>query len=189
MKLLRTIRLDPSDTFVFAKAAEAGEWAVPGSFMFMDSDLDAMGPKQRAAFRSGFLGIASFGWSTLAIVSPITEAEHATLLTDFATALMRELGAPDIETARAAAAEEIAFAASLCDHAENTLIAVHRSLDDGEVKERFRTLRPRAEALGPDAPKGGFRAFDFFEVADDDEITENVDLAALMGAKPAGVST
>lgn len=189
MKLLRTIRLDPSDTFVFAKAAEAGEWAVPGSFMFMDADIEAMGPKERAAFRSGFLGIGSFGWSTLAIITPIAEAEHEALVTDFATALMRELGAPDVATARAAAAEEIAFAASLCDHAVNTLIAVHRSFEDGEVKERFRTLRPRAEALGPDAPKGGFRAFDFFEVADDDdEVTEQVDLAALMRAKATGVA-
>ena len=191
MKLLRTIRLDPSDTFVFAKAAEAGEWAVPGSFMFisdrsLDVDLEEMAPKQRAAFRSGFLGVTSFGWSTLAIVSPITDAEREALITDFATALMRELGAPDIATARAAAAEEIAFSASLCDHAENTLIAVHRSVEEGELKERFRTLRPRAEALGPDAPKGGFRAFDFFEVADDDESVEQVDLAALMRGKTEG---
>ncbi|MGL4438111.1 MAG: DUF6505 family protein [Bosea sp. (in: a-proteobacteria)] len=189
MKLLRTIRLDPSDTFVFARAAEAGEWAVPGSFMFisdrpLEADIEAMGPKERAAFRSGFLGVASFGWSTLAVVTPITEAEHEALLTDFATALMRELGAPDIATARAAATEEIAFAASLCDHAENTLVAVHRTVEDGELRERFRTLRPRTEALGPDAPKGGFRAFDFFEVADgEDDVVEDVDLAALMRAK------
>ncbi|MFX6803743.1 DUF6505 family protein, partial [Acinetobacter baumannii] len=27
MKLLRTIRLDPSDTFVFPRVAEPGEWA------------------------------------------------------------------------------------------------------------------------------------------------------------------
>jgi hypothetical protein len=192
VKLLRTIRLDPSDTFVFARAADGGEWAVPGSFMFigdgdLNAEIDAMGPKDRAAFRSGFLGTTSFGWSTLAIVTPITEPEREALVTDFATALMRELGAPDIETARAAAAEEIAFAASLSDHPENTLIAVHRSVEDGEVRERFRTLRPRAEALGPDAPKGGFRAFDFFEVADgDDEISEQVDLAALMQAKATG---
>ena len=30
VKLLRTIRLDPSDTFVFERAAEPGEWAVSG---------------------------------------------------------------------------------------------------------------------------------------------------------------
>jgi hypothetical protein len=193
VKLLRTIRLDPSDTFVFARAAEAGEWAVPGSFMFMhdrfsEADVDAMTPKERAAFRSGFLGVASFGWSTLAVVTPITAGEREELLTDFATALMRELGAPDIAAARAAAAEEIAFSASLCDHPENTLVAVHRSLEDGEVAERFRTLRPRAEALGPDAPRGGFRAFEFFEVDDEDEPAEQVDLAALMRAKATGTA-
>ena len=38
MKLLRTIRLDPSDTFVFENAAEPGEWAVTGTFMFADDD-------------------------------------------------------------------------------------------------------------------------------------------------------
>ena len=38
MKLLRTIRLDPSDTFVFEQAAEPGEWAVSGAFAFWNSD-------------------------------------------------------------------------------------------------------------------------------------------------------
>ena len=38
VKLLRTIRLDPSDTFVFERAAEPGEWAVSGSFVFWDDD-------------------------------------------------------------------------------------------------------------------------------------------------------
>jgi Family of unknown function (DUF6505) len=181
VKLLRTIRLDASDTFVFARAAETGEWAVPGSFMFMDADVGSMGLKERAAFRSGFLGLASFGWSTLAIVTDVTEAEREDIVMVLAHSLMRELGAPDMATARAAALEEIAFAASLCDHPVQTLVAVHRSFENGEMKERFRTLVPRAQALGTDAGKGGFRAFDFFEAdGDDDGLQEHVDLAALM---------
>ena len=52
MKLLRTIRLDPSDTFVFEHAAEPGEWAVSGAFMFWDRDPASMEGKARAAFRS-----------------------------------------------------------------------------------------------------------------------------------------
>ncbi len=183
LKLLRTIRLDPSDTFVFAQAAEPGEWAVPGSFMFMDADVDAMGPKDRAAFRSGFLGAASFGWSTLAIVTPVTEAERDRAVEMFAEALMLRLGAPDMAAAHAAASEEIAFAASLCDHPAQTLVAVHRGLEDGQMSERFRTLVPRAEALGPDAPRSGFRAFDFFEAdGDEDAPLERVDLASLADA-------
>ena len=65
MKLLRTIRLDPSDTFVFERAAEPGEWAVPGGFAFATMDVARLEGKKRAAFRSGFLGIDSLGWSTL----------------------------------------------------------------------------------------------------------------------------
>ena len=42
MKLLRTIRLDPSDTFVFDHAAEPGEWAVTGTFMYAEDDPAAL---------------------------------------------------------------------------------------------------------------------------------------------------
>ena len=65
MKLLRTIRLDPSDTFIFERAAEPGEWAVTGTFMFGGDDPAALEGKARAAFRAGFLGVTSLGWSTL----------------------------------------------------------------------------------------------------------------------------
>ena len=44
MKLLRTIRLDPSDRFIFERAAEPGEWAVPGGFAFFDVDPAALEP-------------------------------------------------------------------------------------------------------------------------------------------------
>src|SRR5207244_10452102 len=78
MKLLRTIRLDASDTFVFERAAEPGEWAVPGAFMFAHDDPDALDGKRRAAFRSGFLGVPSLGWSTLVqIVEAGVEARTA----------------------------------------------------------------------------------------------------------------
>ena len=65
MKLLRTIRLDPSDTFIFPVAAEPGEWAVSGAFVFSDIDPATLQGKDRSAFRSGFLGLPSLGWSTL----------------------------------------------------------------------------------------------------------------------------
>ena len=45
MKLLRTIRLDPSDTFVFDRAADPGEWAVSGAFMFADANPDTLDGK------------------------------------------------------------------------------------------------------------------------------------------------
>ena len=64
MKLLRTIRLDVSDTFVFDVPAEAGDWAVSGALVFWAKDAAKMEGKARTAFRSGFLGVKSLGWST-----------------------------------------------------------------------------------------------------------------------------
>ena len=60
MKLLRTIRLDPSDTFIFERAAEPGEWAVSGAFVFSSADLSSLQAGAQR-FRGGFLGIASLG--------------------------------------------------------------------------------------------------------------------------------
>jgi hypothetical protein len=52
VKLLRTIALDPSDTFVFDVAAEPGDWAVSGAFRFCDRDPARLKGKERSAFRS-----------------------------------------------------------------------------------------------------------------------------------------
>lgn len=47
MKLLRTVRADASDTFVFERAAEPGEWAVSGAFAFARADPEALERKAR----------------------------------------------------------------------------------------------------------------------------------------------
>ncbi len=172
MKLLRTIRLDPSDTFVFERAAEPGEWAVPGAFAFLDADPATLEGKARTAFRSGFLGIASLGWSTLVQVVEADEETRRAVIETLAARLVEHFGAPDLKTARGAAAEEVAFAASLAEHPPDTLIAMHRVQRDGEIRETFRTLRPRAGAKP-------LRAFAFLEVEGEEETDEEVDLVAL----------
>lgn len=179
MKLLRTIRLDPSDTFVFDNAAEPGEWAVTGAFMFGDDDPVKLEGKARAAFRAGFLGVASLGWSTLVQVVEASEADRLAAIDTLAKQLVAGFGAPSTDDAIAAAEEEFEFAASLCDHPLDTLIALHRSSEAGEIRERFRTLRPK------DGPKP-LRAFAFLDVEGEDEPSEAVDLAAL--AKKKGES-
>ena len=181
LKLPRTIRLDPSDTFVFERAAEPGEWAVSGAFVYGNQDPAMLAQKQRVALRSGFLGIDSLGWSTLAIVTEATEAERKTMVDRLAAQLLEKFGAPDAEAARAAAEEEVAFAASLCDHPAQTLLAVQRSIEDGEIRERFRTLKPREAAGDADSLHAHARAFTFHEVEGDDEPAEEVDLLGLMG--------
>ena len=76
MKLLRTIALDPSDTFVFDVPAEPGDWAVSGAFRFCDRDAAKLSGKDRSAFRSGFLGVQSWGWSTLVQIVHATEDDR-----------------------------------------------------------------------------------------------------------------
>lgn len=181
-RLPRTIRLDASDTVVFARAAEPGEWAVPGTFLFWGRAADSLGRKEAIAFRSGFLGIDSFGHSTLVAVQPATPAERAAAVTRLAEALVTHLGAPSVEAARPAAEEEIALAESLCaGHAENTLVALHRRFEDGAIREQFRTLRPRDEtAFSGSHLQGHDRAFHFIE-EDSDSDSDHVDLFELRG--------
>ena len=173
MKLLRTIQLDPSDTFVFERAAEPGEWAVSGSFVFWNEDTAALQGKARTAFRGGFLGVQSLGWSTLVQIVEASERDYRDVVELLADRLVTNFGAPTPDEAKAAAEAEVAFASSLCSHPIDTLIAVHRAEENGEIREQFRSLK-RNDGPAP------LRAFSFLEVADeDDEPGERVDLVTL----------
>jgi hypothetical protein len=172
VKLLRTIALDPSDTFVFDVPAEPGDWAVSGQFRFCDRDPAKLRGKDHSAFRGGFLGVRSWGWSTLAQIVHATEDDRRTLVELLARQLVERFGAPDLATARLAAEEEVAFAQSLCTHPVGALIAVHRSASGGEVRESFRKLQLR----------GGQRhgkAFSFMEVEDDTEPDDTLKLSRM----------
>lgn len=180
MKLLRTIRLDPSDSFVFDRAAAPGEWAVPGGFEFWDQDTVKLTGRARQAFRAGFLGLTSFGWSTLVIAVEARPEERAEALEHLAQYLLARHGAPDIGAARAAAAEEIAYAETLASHPPDTLIAMHRTLDaEGSVREQFRTFRA-ADAREASQMPCSVGAFAIVE--DTLGPAEEIDLAALAGA-------
>lgn len=187
MKLLRTIRLDASDSFVFDPPANPGEWAVPGGFMFFDRDPATLSGRERQAFRSGFLGLTSFGWSTLVVVVEATPQERAAAVDALARHLIDRHGAPDLATARAAAEDEIAFAESLADHPEQTLVALHRQTgDDGAVREQFRTLHKAAatEAARMPCSAGAFAIVEDAAAAAHDAAAapaDDIDLAALIG--------
>src|SRR5215469_11361787 len=99
VKLLRTIALDPSDTFVFDMPAEPGDWAVSGAFRFCDRDAAKLSGKNRSAFRSGFLRVQSWGWSTLVQIVPATEDDRRALVELLAHQLVEKFGAPDLATA------------------------------------------------------------------------------------------
>ncbi len=173
LKLLKTIRADTSDTFVFDKAAQPGEWAVSGAFMFGAVNPAQLMGKRRAAFRGGFLGVDSFGWSTLAQIIEVGEEDRIAAVELLARRLVERFGAPDVATALSAAGEEIEFAASLCDHPVGMLIAVSRRFENDVTRESFRTLQSNS---GPrPAP-----VFSFVQVADEEEDPGGqIDLIAL----------
>ena len=129
-------------------------------FCFAVTTRDYSG--SRARFRSGFLGVQSLGWSTLVQIVEASEQDRAALIDTLARQLVDGFGAPDLTVARVAAEEEIAFAASLCDHPADTLVAVRRVYENGAIREAFRTLRPR----GGRKP---MRAFSFFDVEGEEE--------------------
>ncbi|WP_439553216.1 DUF6505 family protein [Falsiroseomonas sp.] len=175
--LPRTLRLDPSDTVIFDPAAAPGEWAVPGAFEFWDEDPAGMAGKRRQAFRGGFLGLSSFGWSTLVEVAAAAAAEREAAVAALAAHIRTRHGAPDDDAAQAAALEEIGFAESLCEgHAPGTVLALSRSVEEGEVRERFRTLHLR------DTPHTSFNALPVFgmvTVDGEDDPVERPDLMNL----------
>jgi hypothetical protein len=160
MKMLKTVRADISDTFVFEKAAEAGEWAVSGTFLFANLDPMSLTGRRRAAFRGGFLGVSSFGWSTLAQIVEVAAEERATVVAKLATRLVEHCGAPDLAAATPAAEEEIEFAASLCNHPAGMLIAVSRRYENEAIRESFRTLQANPSGKGP--------VFSFIEIIEEE---------------------
>ena len=57
---------------------------------------------------------------------------------------------------------------------------MHRFVEDGEVREQFRTLKPRERVAGTDSLHAHARAFSFHEVVEDEEPAEQVDLIGMM---------
>ena len=153
VKLLKTIRLDPSDTFVFEGAAEPGEWAVTGTFAFAEADPETLQGKARTAFRAGFLGVSSLGWSTLVQIVETDEAGRAAAVEQLAQRLIEHYGAPDMDAARAAANEEF----DLCAIALQPR-AGYAHCASPHIGE-WRNPRSLPHAEGPRRPQGLSRIF------------------------------
>ena len=157
MKLLRVVRFDDSDGRVFERAAEDGEWAVPGGFEFAGDTADTLVGKRRQAFANGFLGLAGFGRSTFVAVASADEATRRRLVEALADHFVDRYGAPDRAAALPVAEEEIAFAAELCGEYEaGTTLAVTRELGPDGVREAFR----RVAAAEPGAVQSIWSMFD-----------------------------
>jgi uncharacterized protein DUF6505 len=152
MRFPRTLRLDAGDTERFASAAAPGEWAVSGAFAFSDREPATLVGRERQAFRTGFLGTRSFGWSSLVSVREITPEEYEEVVGALARHLLDYYHAPDRGAARGFAEEECKFAQSLCDRPVDTVVAVERSFGPQGIVERFRAIEPDVSS---DSASGG----------------------------------
>jgi len=153
LRLPRTIQLDASDRSVFDHAAEPGEWAVTGSFAFLDDEPAELTRKRQQAFQHGFLGTGSFGWSTLVMVADASDVVVRSVTDALARHFVDRHGAPSLAAARTVAEREVAFAASLCDHPVGTLLTIFRQHGPDGVVEQFATVTREAApdlGAGPD---------------------------------------
>jgi hypothetical protein len=145
MKFARTVRLDVSDRNVFDTPAEPGEWAVTGTFEFLhgvfaDGAPAEWGAKQQLAFKSGWMGLGSFGRSTFVEVAVVPDAQVEDAIRILAGHLFERYGAPDMLSALDAARHECEDMAGLCDHPAGTLLAIERDLSDDGIAERVRVI-------------------------------------------------
>ena len=118
-------------------------------FTFAEDDPETLTGKARQAYRSGFLGLHSFGWSTLVQIDEISPAEEQALVEALARYLMTEFGAPSMAEALPFARQELEYAAGLCEYAAGTLLMLQRHGDEEGIHETFRRVQPEA----PPPPK------------------------------------
>jgi hypothetical protein len=149
MNLAKTVQLDPSDLHIFDRPAVIGEWAIAGTFSFVDSDPAAWSKKQKLAFRSAWLGIGSFGHSTFVQATAISSAEYEQLLLTLTAHLTDQYRAPNLEAATDAAKQEIDDMATLCNHPPGTLLAIERDIDGQNITEQTRIISGSRDQAKP----------------------------------------
>jgi len=146
MKFPKTIRFDKSDLNVFEVPSEEGEWAISGAFEFSNDSSNSLIGKRKQSFSNGFLGLTSFGRSTLVSVSKLNLLTKDKLSDNLAKFFIQRYGAPDFNRAKIAANDEINFTIDICkDHELGTLLAVNRSFEENGIHEKFRSL-PKHDA-------------------------------------------
>ncbi|MGL1833542.1 DUF6505 family protein [Rhodocyclaceae bacterium SMB388] len=164
MKLLRVARLDDTDDHVFAPAAQAGELAVTGSFVFAfsDEDPEQLTGKARQAFRNGFLSLERFGWATVVSIAEVSEAEYKGAIESLARHLVRAFGAPSLDEALPVARQEVDYAASLCEYEPGTMLVLERRSDDEGIHEAFKRVLPQQKVADWQGHSGEIRIWDMF---------------------------
>jgi hypothetical protein len=141
MKFPRIIRPGGEGRQTAAAPAKAGEWAVTGAFRFAHRDPASLRSAEMETFKHGWLGLETFGDGRIVEVAEITSAEYEALTRRLAAYYVAEHGVANVHEAMEAAAEEMAFAASLCSHPLKTALALDREFNEQGLIETTRLAR------------------------------------------------
>jgi len=146
VRLLRTIRLDPSDTFVFRGApADPGDMGGVGRLSCSRMPIRMRSRANHARPSRRFLGVASFAGRHGADRerdgrgSP-RAGRHA------GKAAARAPRRAGLRCSTRGGGRRVAFAACFAIIPATTLIAVRRTFEDGAIREAFRTLQSARHA-------------------------------------------
>jgi hypothetical protein len=143
VKFLKAVRLDDSDARILAGeggAAEDGEWMVSGGYAVCDLARGHRAP--RCHCDTTFIAAGSSRRCTIAEVAEIGEATLEQLKEDLARFFLAEMGAPTLEAARVAAADECAYTADLADgFPAEAWITVKREPSEDGVGERYSVFK------------------------------------------------
>ena len=116
MKFLKAVRLDASDSRVYAQegAAEDGEWMVSGGYAVCDL---AGGSHLRPNCHcdTSFVSVKTHGRCTLAEVVEIDDTTYREQIEVLTRHFLEDWRAPSEEAARKVAEEEVAYTADLCE--------------------------------------------------------------------------
>lgn len=164
MKFLEVARLDDTDERVYSRAAQLGEPAVTGSFVFSfaEEDPETLTGKAAQAFRHGFLGLDSFGWATVVRIVEVSDEQYEANLAKLAQFLVERFGAPSLAEALPVARQEVEYASGLCEHPAGTLLTVERDAENGEIHESFKRVQQRQQTADWEGHSGQVRIWDMF---------------------------
>ena len=142
MKFPKAVRLDDTDSRVFGAegAATEDEWVVSGGYAASGPAAGERGPLTHRD--NTFIGVASHGRCSIAGVCEIDATAYQALIEQLARHFLDDLGAPSPAAARAAAEEECAYTADLCEgFSPEVWITVRREQTAEGVGEHYSVFK------------------------------------------------
>ena len=143
MRFLKAVRLDDSDDRVLQDgggAATDGEWVVSGGYAACDLASGHRTP--RCHCDTTFIAAGARRRCTIAEVAEMDDAAYGQVKQALARHFLEDLGAPSVEAAEAAAADECAYTADLAaSFPAEAWITVKREPTEDGVGERYSVFK------------------------------------------------